>query len=336
MSYGLQSVGIRILAGIDNDFSCKETYETNISEAKFINHDISELNEVELGHILNINRNDNNLIFAGCSPCQYWSKVRTNKTKSLRSAFLLKNFERFIAHFRPGFVVIENVPGLASNKKHSILPDFTDFLEKNGYAYIDGVINAIDFGVPQKRKRYLLIASRLTKTISLPAPEHNPNLIVKNYIGVSNGFNEIIAGHIDQSNFQHSASGLSRENLQRIRLTSKSGGDRSSWKNNKALQIRAYQGKDHIFRDVYGRMYWDRPAPTITTRFISFSNGRFGHPEEDRAISIREGATLQTFPRDFVFKGTNMASLARQIGNAVPPEIAKRIGTHIINIAQNG
>lgn len=336
MSYGLQTAGIKILAGIDNDYSCKETYETNITGAKFVNHDVSNLEANALGNILDINKNDNNLIFAGCSPCQYWSKVRTNKTKSLKGAFLLKNFERFISYFRPGFIIVENVPGLALNKKHSILSDFIKFLESEGYAYDDGVINAIDFGVPQKRKRYLLIASRLTNKISLPAPEHNPNLIVENYIGVTNGFNKIIAGHKDDSDFQHSAANLSDENLKRIQLTPKSGGDRSSWKNDKDLQIPAYQGKDDIFRDVYARMYWDRPAPTITTRFNSFSNGRFGHPDEDRAISIREGATLQTFPKDFIFKGSNMASLARQIGNAVPPEIARRIGTHIIDIAQNG
>jgi len=336
MSYGLQTAGIQILAGIDNDLSCKETYERNITDAKFINNDITDLKEDNLGSLLNINKNDDNLILAGCSPCQYWSKVRTDKTKSLKSAFLLKNFERFIAHFRPGFVVVENVPGLATNKKQSILPDFIGFLRKEGYAYDDGVINAIEYGVPQNRKRYLLIASRLTENIRLPGPEYNPNLVVKNYIGIANGFNKILAGHRDDSDFLHSAAILSKENLKRIQLTPKSGGDRSSWKDDKSLQIPAYLGKDNIFRDVYGRMYWDRPAPTITTRFNSFSNGRFGHPEEDRAISIREGATLQTFPKHFIFKGSNMASLARQIGNAVPPEIARRIGAHIIEIAQHG
>jgi DNA (cytosine-5)-methyltransferase 1 len=83
-------------------------------------------------------------------------------------------------------------------------------------------------------------------------------------------------------------------------------------------------------------MYWDRPAPTITTRFNSFSNGRFGHPEEDRAISIREGAALQTFPKTFVFHGTNLNQLARQIGNAVPPKLALKIGQHLISLATDG
>jgi len=109
-------------------------------------------------------------------------------------------------------------------------------------------------------------------------------------------------------------------------LTPKNGGTRLSWKDVKELQIDAYRGDDTIFKDVYGRMLWDKPAPTITTRFNSFSNGRFGHPEENRAISLREGATLQTFPKTYIFTENNMAITARQIGNAVPPELARRIG----------
>ena len=105
------------------------------------------------------------------------------------------------------------------------------------------------------------------------------------------------------------------------------------WRNDTDLQIQAYIDRDNIFRDVYGRMFWEKPAPTITTRFISLSNGRFGHPEEDRAISIREGATLQSFPKNFVFRGDSLNALARQIGNAVPPELARRIGRHIMAVA---
>lgn len=103
-----------------------------------------------------------------------------------------------------------------------------------------------------------------------------------------------------------------------------------AWKDDPELQINAYRAKDKIFSDVYGRMYWDRTAPTITTRFLSISNGRFAHPEENRGISLREGALLQTFPRTYKFKGNSLASIARQIGNAVPPELAKRLAESII------
>ncbi|MCP5108364.1 MAG: DNA cytosine methyltransferase, partial [bacterium] len=102
------------------------------------------------------------------------------------------------------------------------------------------------------------------------------------------------------------------------------------WKDDPDLQINAYKEKDQIFRDVYGRMFWDKPAPTITTKFIRTSNGRFSHPEENRALSLREGATLQTFPKNYVFEGLDTGVIAKQIGNAVPPELAKRVGESIL------
>lgn len=336
MSLGLRNAGIQVLAGVDNAADCRKTYELNIKGAKFIKHDISTLTAPSLAERLNLRRNDPTLIFAGCSPCQFWSKIRTDKTKAARTAFLLKQFQKFIKYFRPGFVVIENVPGLRSRKSESILPGFIEFLHKMGYAWDDGIINANHYGVPQNRIRYLLIATRLATQVSLPSSQPSANATVQNFIGVANGFRQISAGHRDSSNLQHTAAALSRDNLRRIRVTPKSGGDRSAWKDDEELQIDAYRDKDDIFRDVYGRMYWDRPAPTITTRFNSLSNGRFGHPEEDRAISIREGATLQTFPKDFVFYGSNINQLARQIGNAVPPALALKIGQHLISIASNG
>lgn len=332
MSLGLRHAGIEVLAGVDNADDCRETYEANIKGAKFIKHDISTLSAASLARRLNLRLNDSTLIFAGCSPCQFWSKIRTDKTKSVQTAFLLKQFQKFIRHFRPGFVVVENVPGLHSRKEETILPEFIRFLSRLGYSWDDGIINANHYGVPQNRIRYLLIATRLSQTVSLPPAKPDPSLTVSAFIGVANGFRQIAAGHRDHSDLRHSSCALSPENIRRIQLTQKSGGDRTAWKDVEALQIDAYRGKDDIFRDVYGRMYWDRPAPTITTRFNSFSNGRFGHPDEDRAISIREGATLQTFPREFVFRGANLNALARQIGNAVPPALAERIGYHLKTI----
>ena len=336
MSLGLQNAGIQVLAGVDNSTDCRKTYEANISGAKYIKHDISTLSAASLVKRLNLQVDDPSLVFAGCSPCQFWSKIRTDKTKSERTAFLLKQFQKFIRHFRPGFVVVENVPGLHSRKQESILPEFIQFLRKLEYSISDDVINANHYGVPQNRMRYLLIATRVPKEITLPPKETGASLTVSDFIGEKNGFRKLAAGERDERDALHAASALSPENLKRIRVTPESGGDRSSWKDNEDLQINAYRGKDNIFRDVYGRMDWDRPAPTITTRFNSFSNGRFGHPEEDRAISIREGATLQTFPVDFVFHGSNLNHLARQIGNAVPPELAKRIGRHLISFTSNG
>jgi DNA (cytosine-5)-methyltransferase 1 len=336
MSYGLQSAGVHVLGGIDNSADCRDTYLANINNAKFIKHDISTLSAPELGRRLGIRENDDNLIFAGCSPCQFWSKIRTDKTKSKKTAHLLRQFQKFIKHFRPGYVIVENVPGLYRRTDESILPKFLDFLKKNGYAWDDGVINANHYGVPQNRIRYLLVATRLADKITLPEPSQSEQLNVQNFLGIDNGFKKIPAGHKDETTLIHTAAALSDLNLRRIAMTEKSGGNRAAWSDNEELQIAAYKGKDTIFRDVYGRMYWDKPAPTITTRFNSLSNGRFGHPEEDRALSLREGATLQTFPKTFIFQGPNQQSLAKQIGNAVPPELAKRIASHLSSVINNG
>ena len=128
----------------------------------------------------------------------------------------------------------------------------------------------------------------------------------------------------------HWTANLEEINFKRILNTSKNGGTRLEWKDNIELQLKCYIGKDDTFPDVYGRMYWDQPAPTITTKFHSITNGRFGHPEQDRGISLREGALLQSFPKSYKFYSTNFATIARMIGNAVPPELSKHIAKAIL------
>ena len=335
MSYGLSQAGIRVLGGIDQDTDCKATYERNIKNAQYLQHDITTLSEHNLSEHFAIKPDDDQLIFCGCSPCQFWSKVPTDRTKSKRTAFLLQHFERFISYFRPGYVVVENVPGL-KRKDRSILPQFLKFLAQEAYSYSDGIVNANHYGVPQHRRRYLLIATRLHDQVSLPLPYKKAALTVRGAIGKKSGLPVLSAGELDGRDELHRAAILSEQNLKRIRRTPPNGGNRRSWSGNTALQLDAYKDNDNIFADVYGRMYWDRPAPTITTRFNSLSNGRFGHPEQHRAISLREGAILQTFPRKFRFVGSNIASITRQIGNAVPPKMARRVGLHIKRLAKHG
>jgi DNA (cytosine-5)-methyltransferase 1 len=177
----------------------------------------------------------------------------------------------------------------------------------------------------------VIIASRV-REVSFPEKTKEIKT-VRDFIGVYNGFPKIPAGHKSMTGFLHTSAHLSPKNLKRIESTPIDGGTRSSWKDNDDLQLNTYQGKDKDFKDVYGRMFWDKPAPTITTRFNSLSNGRFGHPEENRAISLREGAVLQTFPKSYIFRGRSEAVIAKHIGNAVPPELAKRIGLHILKIS---
>lgn len=334
MTCGLRMAGIDVLGGVDIAADCKETYEFNNRPARFVGRDVSDLNAESLGDIFDICREDPHLVFVGCSPCQYWSKIRTDRGKSEKSAFLLKEFQRLIEAFLPGFVVLENVPGLRNNPR-SYLPRFLDFLKHAGYSFADDVIDASRYGVPQHRHRYLLVASRISTAVTLPEGDET-TVTVRQIIGEENGFPRIAAGYADDTDFMHTSADLSALNLRRIRTTPHDGGDRLSWKDDPELQIDAYRNRDDIFKDVYGRIRWDAPAPTITTRFNSLSNGRFGHPEEDRALSLREGACLQTFPKNYRFFGSSRNAVARQIGNAVPPLLAEHIGTHLMRLIRHG
>lgn len=330
MTWGMSQADIEVIAGIDNDPNCRETYEENNPKSKFIETDIHDLSEKKLAELTGIEKDDDSLLFIGCSPCQYWTKINTSKENNKKSKNLLREFQRFVSWFRPGYLVIENVPGLFNKRKGNILSKFLKFLDRNSYFYDHRIINANHYGVPQSRRRYLLVATRVGNEIMLPKGNIDDTLVVRNFIGVKNGFKAVGDGHKDKTDFIHTVMRLSDKNKKRIRMTSKDGGTRLIWKDNPELQLNTYSGRDSHFRNVYGRMFWDKPGPTITTRFNSLSNGRFGHPEEHRAMSLREGATLQTFPKSYIFKGSSESSIAKQIGNAVPPELARHIGETLI------
>lgn len=328
MTSGLVQAGINVIAGIDNDPTCKDTYERNNPGSKFILADIFKLKEKALEKQLKLKRNDDHLIMIGCSPCQFWSIIRTDKIKSTKSINLLTEFRRFIDYFNPGYVLVENVPGILRQKDKSGLDKFVTNLEKMGYKVHYEIVDMSNYGVPQSRKRFSLIATRLSKNKISLKPQKGAKPLVKDFIGVKNGFVSVSPGHKDISDFNHSVAGLSEKNINRLKKTSKNGGSWFDWAKDKELKRESYRGLG--FKDNYGRMYWDRPAPTITTKFFSISNGRFVHPDENRAISIREGATLQTFPKNYIFYSNNVADTARMIGNAVPPLFAKQLGEAIL------
>jgi DNA (cytosine-5)-methyltransferase 1 len=332
MSFGLKESGIEVIAGIDIDEEAKETYEAN-TDATFVLNDITEIPSEYLTKKFGLKKNDDKLIFAGCSPCQYYSIIRSSKEKSAKTKDLLLQFFRFVNYYKPGYVLVENVPGIITNKD-TVLTDFLAELQSAGYKCIkDGIVNMNDYGVPQHRCRFSLIATRLDIVIDFPEKDKK-KLVVADVLGVKHGFPRIKAGTKDKTEFYHSTAGLNELNLRRIRKTKHNGGSRMDWKDDPELQLKCYDGKDSYFRDVYARLWWQKASPTITTKFIHTSNGRFSHPEEDRALSIREGATLQSFPKTFVFKTDKIDVAARLIGNAVPPEYAKRLGTMIISKQQ--
>ena len=331
MTCGLRQAGIDVIAGVDFDADAKETYEYNNPKSTFIQADVKRLRSNFFEKNFSVKSNDDNLILVGCSPCQYYSIINTDKEKSVKSKDLLKNFARFIEYYRPGFVLVENVPGIMTNK-NSILPYFLKKLKKLGYEnIIYKIVDMSKYGVPQSRKRFSLIASRISElSITMPCEDSKVS-IIRDFLGSANGFPKIPAGHKDLSDFNHTTAGLSDVNLKRISKTKHNGGSRFDWANDMELQLPCFIGKDDSFKDTFGRMWWDKPAPTITTKFFSISNGRFGHPDEDRAISLREGATLQTFPKDYVFKTNSIAATAKLIGNAVPCAYTTTLRIYLIS-----
>ena len=336
MSAGLSCAGIRVLGAIDNDPDCRETYEANHPDSKFIQADITEIRPDKLTAELGVEKNDDNLLFVGCSPCQYWSIINSDKSKSHKSRNLLHDFMRFVRHYRPGFVLVENVRGIKRNAKESGLEDMLHFFDNNGYKYDFDILVAAHYGVPQSRRRFVLIASRVAE-IKIPRTG-NEIAIVKDKIGEKAELPKIAAGESPPARDSlHRSSSLSEKNIERLKLTQE--GDlrcNKSWAQGDLL-IPAYKDKpDSYFKENYGRMAWDKPAPTITTKFFALSCGRFGHPEQNRAISLREGALLQTFPRHYKFKTKSIAATAKLIGNAVPPELARRIGKYLVEQARRG
>jgi DNA-methyltransferase (dcm) len=329
MTCGLRQAGINVVAGVDFDKDAKETYEFNNHGSTFVLADINELKDEYFEENFQLTRNDDNLILVGCSPCQFYSIINAPKIKAKQSKDLLLQFQRFVDYYNPGYVLVENVPGIISNKD-TVLPQFLQFLENKQYNVVMKVINMKDYGVPQNRRRFSLIATRLEREISLPEKDSEVRRFC-DCLGVENGFPEIPAGHTDTSDFAHTTAGLLDKNKKRLAKTQKDGGTRMAWKDDPELQLRCYIGRDNSFKDVYGRMFWKQPSSTITTKFFNISNGRFAHPFEDRAISIREGAILQSFPLEYVFKTESIATAAKLIGNAVPPEYARRVGLMITN-----
>lgn len=327
---GLLAAGIEMQCGIDIDLSAKKTYEQNRlhngDKCTFIHKSITDLVEEDLAKYLS-GRGDTPLLFSACPPCQPFTNIKTDKAAQGDSSRLALRFLEQIQKHKPEYVLMENVPGIRHEKFGTIFNDLIKGLKELAYNLDFNVLNARDFGVPQKRRRMIILASRLGP-IRLPIPMYGPNrdhpYIAAN---VAFRFPVLVAGscHINIPN--HQSACLNGINLKRIQSIRENGGSRCSW--NEELQLDCY--RNHTgHTDVYGRISLEKPAPTLTTRFNSLSNGRFGHPTEDRAISLREGAALQTFPDEYIFHAKQITTIARHIGNAVPVLLATVLGGVIL------
>lgn len=326
-SAGFRQAGMNILMGLDCDADAEISFKANHPGSEFIRSDISLVSPTNIEDI--VTKHDGPLLFCGCAPCQPFTKQKTSKKNADPRRNLLIEFGRFVEHFRPEYIFVENVPGLQKlTTEDSPLESFIALLEKIGYNYRYEIVPAWNYGVPQRRKRLVLLASR-NGEIDFPKPTHGPKTANPKYSTVKEwiaGLPTLKAGETDASDPVHRAANLSELNLERIKRTPPEG-SRSDWPKTLDLDCHSHGYIGHT--DVYGRMKWESPASGLTTRCISLSNGRFGHPEQNRAISVREAACIQTFPRNFRLYGS-LNSMARQVGNAVPVLLAKKFGEHIV------
>jgi len=326
LTRGFLNAGISVVLGIDMDEYCRETYEKNNSPARFLAADVRNLKLKDIKQFISgVSRDE--LLLAACAPCQPFTKLKQNKGHG-NEATLLGQFSRFIHALKPRQIFIENVPGLTKISGFSTYKRFRQMLADLGYECCEGIVDAKAYGVPQTRRRLVMIAIKGIKP-TLPPLTHGPDILPYQTVeDAIKHYPPIKAGKFHPTLPNHRASALSPINLKRIKKTPHNGGDRRAWPANLKLECHTNGHSGHT--DVYGRMWWKRPAPALTCRCDSLSNGRYGHPQQDRAMSLREAAKLQSFNDSYVFYGPSKNHLATQIGNSVPVKLAEAIGKHIL------
>lgn len=297
LSLGLRQAGVSVNLAVDIDAACLRTYSQNHDSTKIVQGDVSKVS----CELFEAQRSQSELLLlAGGPPCQLFSRLNRRGSDNPTG---IKAYVRVLRAASPDFAVFENVPAIVKKSKswNYLMSSF----KRLGYQVSHGVLAADSFGVPQKRRRMIVIASR-HGDVELPVGNDRAKLSVKKAIG-----------HLPHEfgfNADHYGMQLSARNLQRIR---------------ELAQGETSRDKSQHFSDSYARMWWNDLAPTITTKCISFSNGRFGHPEFDRALTIHEAAILQGFPRCFRFSGV-LWEKAKQVGNAVPPPIGRAVGNALL------
>jgi DNA (cytosine-5)-methyltransferase 1 len=323
LTKGLSNAGIKVVSGMDIDDACRFAYEFN-NDASFYCTDISHLSSQFISELFPSNAIR---VMAGCAPCQPFSRYGRGATNRRGQWTLLRDFGRIAKEVRPHIVTMENVPEL---QMHSVFVEFVNGLRESGFHVNYDVLYCPDFGIPQNRKRLVLLAS-IFGPIAIPRPTHTAKQYrtVRNAIG---SLPKLRAGERHKNDLLHFACKLTDVNVRRIRSSCPGGTWRDWPKSLRANCHRAVSG--FTYPAVYGRMEWDKPSPTITTQFFGYGNGRFGHPDQDRAISLREGALLQSFPKNYRFMDSSqrisIQKLGQMIGNAVPVRLGKAVGDAIL------
>ncbi len=315
LTTGLKSAGFKVVGAVEIDVAASEVYRLNHRNVMLFSENIKTLSVQRVLESTGLKQGELDLL-AGCPPCQGFSSVRTlNGTREIIDDRndLIFQFLRLVRSLKPKAIMLENVPGLGEDERIHV---FARSLRRIGYSVEFRVLNVADYGVPQRRARLVLLAGQ-NGPIDFAIPS-KPHVTVRQAIG-----NMPASG-----NSGDPVHDLPEKRTERIRelisLIPKDGGSRSDLPEHLKLECHK---RCNGFKDVYGRMKWDDVAPTLTTGCFNPSKGRFLHPQEDRTITIREAALLQTFPRNYKFPARlGKVTLAMQIGNALPPEFVRRQG----------
>jgi len=330
LTLGLQDAGFDVLAGFDLDPICIQTIVHN---QEFIKHSVYEADvKTMLGgrllELIGLEAGELDLL-AGGPPCQGFSVQRTVGGDHDVRNLLVGDYGDLIIEVRPRFFLVENVPGIGGKRGRHYLDQLAAKMSSCGYAIHEAILDAQDFGVPQRRRRLVMVGERLLaggiSKFTWPTPSGTQAPTVRQAIG------DLPSPPEDGTELpgypNHRADRLSQLNKKRLRAL-RPGDGRTELPEELWAECHKVSAEIVGHRNVYGRMAWDEVAPTITARFDSFTRGKFGHPTETRSISLREGARLQTFPDAYTFVGTKV-EVARQIGNAVPVTFAEAIGSSI-------
>lgn len=332
---GFLNKGIDVFAGIDIDESCKETYEANNvrsngNPSRFLCEDITTFDKSKLAGFYSL---DDKLIVIGCAPCQPFTYITKNLDGRHKERNLLLNFSRIILDLKPEYIFLENVEGLSSPKNKKILFFFINSL-KPFYNLRPEVVDAANYGVPQLRKRMILFGKR-NGYMSYPPETHggrkSPLVTVQEAIGhlppiAAGERHSVLAGHVSQT--------LTPIGIERLKNQDTPGDGMEKWPTE--LQISSRKDKGYTgHKDVYARLWWDRPSGTLTTKFTSISNGRFAHPLQNRGLSLLEGLLIQTFPENYQLCSPYLRTNAKHIGNAVPVKLAEMFAQQILDSEAN-
>ncbi|MGB9887754.1 MAG: DNA cytosine methyltransferase [Moorellales bacterium] len=327
VTLGFKNAGFAVLAAVEKDPAVAETYRLNHPEVLLCEDDIREVHPREMMERCGL-RAGELTVLSVCAPCQPFSRHnRSGKRDS--SAYLILEASRFVAEMKPWFVFLENVPDLGKNAHKEIIDRFVADLEDEGYAVLPPrIVDAVDYGVPQFRKRLIMLAGSTKELPTFPEPTHaSPTVAARTgkipWRTVADAISDLPplrAGEQDANDPLHKARRHTALALERLRHIPHNGGSRNSLPF--SLQLACHRNGKAGYRDVYGRMDYGRPSNTLTTGCTNFTKGRFAHPEQDRAITPREAARLQTFPDTYRFHGT-YGQVSAQIGNAVPVMLAE-------------